>query len=368
MTDTATAEAPAEPAMPTNVVQAIARVMAEIGGIQKMTPQQRAKAGMGGGGEGINYAYRGIDQICAQAQPLMGRFGVVTVPDVERIDLKQVEVGRNGALWDHYTIRVTWHVFGPGGVEDRLPAITTVGEGRDNSDKGINKGMTTAYKNLLLRLLCIGDPKDDVDNERTENADRAPKGPQPLTDYVWEKFGEKCAEFGLVTDEVLAAAFPDGRPDPVTDEHLPAMRDALTRLRSGVSPTPEAPASPEAVEPAESAASDGPPPSAPSSQPEHEVERAADDMGMTPEQAAEQPRAAVRPASRAQVGKIKGEYGRLGVEDRTTQLSRTADVIGRAVNTHGELTIDEAKKLIEHLTSLQPEPQPEAEQSGDPTT
>jgi hypothetical protein len=61
----------------------------------------------------------------------------------------------------------------------------------------------------------------------------------------------------------------------------------------------------------------------------------------------------VRPASKAQVGKIKGEYERLGQPDRTKQLEFTADVIGRQVATHNLLTTDEAHVLIEKLTSLE---------------
>ena len=45
---------------------------------------------------------------------------------------------------------------------------TTEGLGRDNSDKGYNKASTAAFKNLLLRLLCIGDPRDDTDGHVVE--------------------------------------------------------------------------------------------------------------------------------------------------------------------------------------------------------
>jgi hypothetical protein len=46
----------------------------------------------------------------------------------------------------------------------------TEGLGEDNADKGINKAMTGAYKNLLLRILCIGDPQDDTDHESNQKA------------------------------------------------------------------------------------------------------------------------------------------------------------------------------------------------------
>ena len=48
--------------------------------------------------------------------------------------------------------------------------------GRDNSDKGVNKAMTQAYKYMLLQVLCIGDRKDDADDSPAAEAD-APAEP-----------------------------------------------------------------------------------------------------------------------------------------------------------------------------------------------
>jgi len=56
-----------------------------------------------------------------------------------------------------------------------------------------------------------------------------------------------------------------------------------------------------------------------------------------------------KPASKAQVGKIKGEYKKLGVEDRADQLTRTSDLLGFNVTSHNELTTDDAASLIEAL-------------------
>jgi hypothetical protein len=150
---------------PTNVIEALARVQLEIGGIAKLSPAERQRLGLGGGEKGITYAYRGIDQISAAAQPLFGQFGIVIVPMLQSSDVEQITV--NERPWTDTTVRVQWNIFGPGGKDDAIVAITE-GQGRDNSDKGINKAMTGAYKNLLLRLLCIGDPSDDPDNERHE--------------------------------------------------------------------------------------------------------------------------------------------------------------------------------------------------------
>lgn len=162
-------EAP-EPELPppTNVIQAIARVTAEIGGIRKLTPTQRAQRGMSGGDEkGVTWAYRGIDQIAQAAQPLFGRYGIVVKPHVLAHEAPKILKGQNATMettsWYRQQVTVEWTVYGPGGVTDFIQC-ETVGIGDDNSDKGMNKAMTAAFKNLLLRLLCIGDPADDTDN------------------------------------------------------------------------------------------------------------------------------------------------------------------------------------------------------------
>jgi phage recombination protein Bet len=62
------------------------------------------------------------------------------------------------------------------------------------------------------------------------------------------------------------------------------------------------------------------------------------------------------PATRAQVGKIKQEYTRLGLGDndlRETQLELTHQVIGRSVESHNDLTMDEARTLLDALTRAQ---------------
>lgn len=179
--------------MPTNVIGAIAWVMANMGGIRKMSAADRQAAGMGGGDRGVSYAYRGIDQIAAAAQRLMGEAGVVIVPRILSRDTVDITVAGNP--WTDTFVMVSWTICGPGGLTDSIEA-TTEGLGRDNSDKGINKAMTGAYKNLLLRLLCIGDPQDDTDghtNVRDRDRERQPDQDELL--YA------RVAEFARISKE-----------------------------------------------------------------------------------------------------------------------------------------------------------------------
>jgi hypothetical protein len=85
-------------------------------------------------------------------------------------------------------------VYGPGGLEDRIESVT-MGIGRDNSDKSANKAMTGAFKNLLLRLLCIGDPADDTDGHTVEGDARKSRADEILKMFA-----------GITDDEVRLKA------------------------------------------------------------------------------------------------------------------------------------------------------------------
>jgi hypothetical protein len=159
---------------------------------------------------------------------------------------------------------------------------------------------------------AISEDGDVIDVGEIEMA-VTPAEPMPLSDEALAKFREACEQIGAGTAEVLAHAFPDGVPDVLTDEHLPAMRDAYRHLTEEIA-----------------------------------LEGATTDEQVVGE--SEQPEA--RPATRTQVGKIKGEYARLGVEDRDAQLRSTTDVVGRGIGSHNDLTTDEAAALIDYLVRL----------------
>lgn len=151
---------PSPPALPerpwpTNVVQAIARVMEEMPGVGKDGTAAPAQGG---------YAFRSIEAITAAAQHLMGRYGVVFVPRVAERRMPVVELQVGGKPWTEEQLTVIYTVYGPGGVEDRIEVGPIVALGRDNVDKGTNKCMTQAFKYALLQVLCIGDNKDDADS------------------------------------------------------------------------------------------------------------------------------------------------------------------------------------------------------------
>lgn len=193
---------------PTNVIEALAQVQERIGGIRKLTPAQRRALGLSGGsedGKGIKYGYRGIDQIASAAQKLFGECGIVCIPHkiLDRT-VDDIQVANNP--WTNHFIAILWRIYGPGGREDFVEA-ETVGEGRDNSDKGTNKSTTGAHKNLLLKVLCIGDPDDDPDNERHENDNL------DEIERVRQEEAEEAAK--LARQERLEATWAKSRRPPV---------------------------------------------------------------------------------------------------------------------------------------------------------
>lgn len=198
--------------MPTNVIAAIARAAAEMGGVAKTEPKQRDD-----GSGAIKFAYRSIGAITAAAQPLLGKYGVVIHPLDAIVDrIEPITIGQKP--WTDIWVTTHFAIYGPGGVDDVIYS-TMQGMGRDNSDKGYNKACTMAFKNLLLRILCIGDPKDDADAEENQNlaADAAETGADRAAREAAEiKTGETDAllvRLRAMPDEVKSAmvTYANGR-------------------------------------------------------------------------------------------------------------------------------------------------------------
>lgn len=191
---------------PTNVVEALAMVMGQIGGMEKMTQADRRRRGLisGDGEGGVTFAYRSIDQVTAKAQPLMAAAGVVIVPYRMEFaaDIEHLTKGKSQAPWTDTRIRVQWRIYGPGGPSDMIEA-ESFGQGQDNADKGINKATTSAYKNLLLKLLMIGDPDDDTDHTPPPESNPRRRSAVPSGDE-WTPTPEDIADAAQVFADLRA--------------------------------------------------------------------------------------------------------------------------------------------------------------------
>lgn len=139
-----------------NVIAALADVIDSLPSIGR---DGRASAQQGG------YAYRGIEQITKAVAPLFAKHGIVFIPQVLSVEIRDLTV--NSKPWTDTILTVRYRICGPGGPEDYVEA-TVVGIGRDNADKGANKALTQAFKYALIQTLCIADSKDDNDGHADE--------------------------------------------------------------------------------------------------------------------------------------------------------------------------------------------------------
>lgn len=202
-----------------NVIEALARVMRDLPAIGK---GGRADPKQGG------YAYRGIEQVTAAAQPLLAKHGVIFTPH-RVVDRQTVDIVVNGKPWTDEKMTVLWRVYGPGGREDFIE-IETPAIGRDNSDKGANKCMTQAFKYALIPTLCISDSKDDGD-QASHEADSLP-APEPVASkHQVDEFNAKVEELEAdQRSEFLAWKADQGFPWPWPLRAFRAMEDKLAQI------------------------------------------------------------------------------------------------------------------------------------------
>ena len=148
------------------IFQALPMIMLEFGGMKKMTAQERMDRGLVTD-TGITYSYRGIDQLAGKVQPLFGKYRIsifVNVTSYTSVPyMRKTKFGES--QWYRDEVAVEYTLADQFGTK----VVNCVrGIGDDNSDKGYNKAMTNSFKNLLLRILCIGDPQDDIDNNQNQ--------------------------------------------------------------------------------------------------------------------------------------------------------------------------------------------------------
>lgn len=160
--------------------------------------------------------------------------------------------------------------------------------------------------------------------ERSDNSEEPPPpppGPVLLSVEAINRFVDACETEGLDPSAVINRALPGGAiDDPLTDAELPAMRAAFRQMVEE-----RAEKRHDETQGGGKGAGDSVPP----------------DSG------------GARPASRGQVGVVKGNYDRLGLE-RDAQLVMTATIIGHEIDTHNDLTVAEAVLLIDRLAALEP--------------
>lgn len=115
-----------------------------------------------------SYNYRGIDDIMPHVREALATHQVHVLPAYSVIADEAYEVRRDdGSVvrWRHITLLGDFDFTAPDGSSVR---VTTIGEGKDSSDKAANKAMTGAYKYALIQAFNISDG-EDPDRERAES-------------------------------------------------------------------------------------------------------------------------------------------------------------------------------------------------------
>lgn len=146
---------------PKNVFQALAAVQEGIGAVGKDTTRN-----------GLNFSYRGIDDLLNALHPLLARHGVIIAPRV--VEHETLPFGGFSKPHLISTVQVEYYVYGPDGSTLPQP-ICVVASGVDNSDKAYGKAMSYAFKIALGQLFTIP-TEEDVEAYQAEEATPNPRG------------------------------------------------------------------------------------------------------------------------------------------------------------------------------------------------
>lgn len=122
-------------------------------------------------GQGKKQKYRSIDDVYDNLNGALVEAGLIILPSVQDLDYKRYEVEKSGNSGKY--MQVTYAILLT--VKYRIVSIfdgsevelDIRSEAFDNSDKGIGKAMSYAYKMLCLQLFCIpieGNAENENDN------------------------------------------------------------------------------------------------------------------------------------------------------------------------------------------------------------
>jgi hypothetical protein len=151
---------------PDQIHAALLKIMEEIGAIEK----DRS-------GSGIQYKFRGVDDVYNAAHGPMVSNGVYCTPEVlekSTVDAK-TSTGKFTRL-SSVTVRYTFRAADGSSV-----STITSGEALDSGDKGIAKATSVAHRITLVQMFCIPTEEsraNDVDNASDELADTSTPPPE----------------------------------------------------------------------------------------------------------------------------------------------------------------------------------------------
>ena len=149
------------------IFEKMALVMGEVAAIPKNKT-----------GSGLNYKFRGIDDFMNALNPLMAKHKVVFSFDIVKAEKESYDQESNFnnqkkiVKWTNalLTIKYTFYT-----TDGSWISCTTIGEGKDNSDKAHNKAMSAALKYALMQMFLV--PTEDLIEQDAESPGDSPINP-----------------------------------------------------------------------------------------------------------------------------------------------------------------------------------------------
>lgn len=150
-----------------SIFKKIPLIMGEVGAIEK---NRR--------GDGINYKFRGIDDLYFALQPLLAKHGVFYTPCVKQ-QQREERTTKSGGIMTYTILTIDYTFFSDDGSNVTL---TTAGEAMDTSDKSTNKAMSAALKYALLQLFCI--PTEEEKDTEYQNHEPSTRSQSPQAQFA----------------------------------------------------------------------------------------------------------------------------------------------------------------------------------------
>ena len=145
------------------IYEAITNAMNEIAPIAKRSRNTQQ-----------GFAYRGIDDVMNEIQPILIKNNIFIVPEVLE-HLREERQTKSGGNLIYSVLKIKYTFFSKDGSS--VCAIV-IGEGMDSGDKASNKALAIGLKYALLQTFCI--PTADVkDPDHDTPPPSTPKQPQP---------------------------------------------------------------------------------------------------------------------------------------------------------------------------------------------
>lgn len=145
------------------ILELLARVAASLPAVPK-----------GQSAPGLNYSFRGIDDIINITHKPLTDAGIVIVPEVLEVVRCETFTNAKGNVGVHLIAKYKHIFFAPDGSNVHS---VTLGEAIDYSDKAANKAHSTSLKYAIGEVLYLAFSMEEQDADRPEMGARAPQAP-----------------------------------------------------------------------------------------------------------------------------------------------------------------------------------------------